>query len=56
MIFTNHTVFDTTIEKLAALAMRKPGAPHPYVLGTDAVRRYLTVAEECAKAELSGRK
>ena len=26
------------------------GDPHPYVVGADAVSRYLTVAEECAKA------
>jgi len=26
--------------------------PHPYVIGTSAVGRYLTVAEECAKAGL----
>ena len=29
---------------------RRAGDPHPYVIGTDAVERYLTVAEECAKA------
>ena len=41
---------------LPALANRKKGDPHPYVVGTDSVKRYLTVAEECAKAELSERK
>lgn len=29
---------------------REPGDPHPYVIGTDSVRRYLKVAEECAIA------
>jgi metallo-beta-lactamase class B len=56
VIFTNHTSFDGTLEKLAALPKRKPGDPHPYVVGSDAVKRYLTVAEECAKAELSSRR
>ena len=27
---------------------RAAGAPHPYVVGKEAVRRYLTVADECA--------
>jgi metallo-beta-lactamase class B len=56
VLFTNHTLYDRTFEKLAALALRKPGTPHPYVVGTETVRRYLTVAEECAKAELSSRR
>jgi metallo-beta-lactamase class B len=46
----NHTSFEGTEAKLAALATRKPGDPHPYVIGKDGVRRYLTVAAECAKA------
>jgi hypothetical protein len=32
------------------MASRRPSDPHPYVIGGDAVARYLTVAEECAKA------
>jgi metallo-beta-lactamase class B len=56
VLFTNHTLYDRTFEKLAALSLRKPGAPHPYVVGTETVRRYLTVAEECARAELSARR
>jgi hypothetical protein len=35
---------------MPALATRKAGAPHPYVIGTDSVLRYLKVAEECAQA------
>jgi metallo-beta-lactamase class B len=50
VIFANHTRFDSSPSKMAALAKRKPGEPHPYVIGNDAVRRYLTVAEECAIA------
>lgn len=30
--------------------MRRAGQPHPYVVGTAAVDRFLTVTEECAKA------
>jgi hypothetical protein len=51
-LISNHRSLDRTTRKLAALANRKPGDPHPYVVGNDAVRRYLTVADECAKAGL----
>ena len=33
-----------------SLRRARAGAPHPYVVGTDSVRRYLTVANECAQA------
>ena len=52
MVLSNHTNFDGSKTKLPALATRKPGDPHPYVVGADSVARYLTVAEECAKAGL----
>jgi metallo-beta-lactamase class B len=50
VVISNHTVYDESKTKIPALAKRKPGDPHPYVVGADAVRRYLTVAEECARA------
>ena len=53
VLIANHTVFDGSKTKIPALAMRKPGAPHPYVIGADGVRRYLTVANECAQAALA---
>jgi len=52
VLIANHTNFDGTPQKLPALAARRPGQPHPYVIGTSAVQRYLTVAEECAHAGL----
>ena len=52
VIVSNHSAFDGSKTKLPALATRKPGDPHPYVVGADSVSRYLTVAEECAKAGL----
>ncbi|HLG99711.1 MAG TPA: MBL fold metallo-hydrolase [Bryobacteraceae bacterium] len=52
VIITNHTQFDQTLAKLDALKNRKPGDPNPYVIGKQAVQRYLTVAEECGKAML----
>lgn len=50
VLISNHTAFDGSKTKLPAMATRRAGAPHPYVIGQPAVGRYLTVAEECAKA------
>ena len=49
-LISNHTIYDGTKTKIPALAQRKPADPHPYVIGADAVKRYLTVASECAHA------
>ena len=53
VLFANHTDFDGTKTKIPALAQRKAGGPHPYVIGTDAVQRYVTVANECAQAAIA---
>ncbi|HEY8518754.1 MAG TPA: MBL fold metallo-hydrolase [Gammaproteobacteria bacterium] len=53
VLLSNHTEYDGTKQKLPALAERRPGDPHPYVVGTDSVERYLTVAHECALAALA---
>jgi metallo-beta-lactamase class B len=50
VILSNHTAYDGSTVKLPQLAGRKPGDPHPYVIGQDAVNRYLKVAESCAIA------
>ena len=53
MLISNHTIFDGSKTKMPALAQRKPGEPNPYVIGKDAVQRYLTVVDECAQAGLT---
>jgi metallo-beta-lactamase class B len=53
VLLSNHTDYDGSKEKLPALATRTANAPHPYVVGADSVRRYLTVANECAQAALA---
>jgi metallo-beta-lactamase class B len=50
VLVSNHTDYDGTKKKIPALKTRKPGDPHPYVIGNDAVTRYLTVVKECAAA------
>jgi len=54
VLIANHTNFDGSKTKLPALAKRKPGDPHPYVIGNESIKRYLTVAQECSKAGLLG--
>jgi len=53
IILSNHTNTDGSKAKLQALANRKPGEPHPYVIGAESVQAFLTVADECAKAGLA---
>ena len=53
VIISNHDRFDDAHLKIAALADRKPGDPHPYVIGPDATLAYLEVAEQCALAGLA---
>jgi metallo-beta-lactamase class B len=52
VVISNHAIFDGSETKLPATAARQPGAPNPYVIGADSVRRYFTVADECAQAGL----
>ena len=54
VLLSNHTEFDGSKIKLPAVVARKAGAPHPYVIGSDTVKRYLTVANECAQAAVAG--
>jgi metallo-beta-lactamase class B len=54
VILSNHTAFDGTKRHLPALTSRKPGDPNPYVVGKEAVLRYMTVVDECAQAGLAG--
>jgi metallo-beta-lactamase class B len=51
----NHPLYDGFAMKLERLAMRRAGDPHPFVVGTDAYRRFLTVMSECANAQLARR-
>jgi metallo-beta-lactamase class B len=53
VLISNHTIFDGSKTKIPALERRKPGDPNPYVIGKDAVQRYLTVVDECAQAGLA---
>jgi metallo-beta-lactamase class B len=51
ILMSNHSEFDYATTKIKLLAARKPGEPHPFEVGKDAVARYFTVTEECAQAQ-----
>jgi metallo-beta-lactamase class B len=50
VLLSNHTVYDVSTLKMPALVLRRTGERHPYVIGAESMRRFLTVAEECAVA------
>jgi metallo-beta-lactamase class B len=50
VLLSNHPQYDGSTSKLPMMAGRREGQPHPYVVGNDSVSRFLTVAEECARA------
>ncbi|MGD1093925.1 MAG: MBL fold metallo-hydrolase [Bryobacteraceae bacterium] len=49
ILMSNHTEFDNAIPKIKMLAARKPGEPHTFDIGKEAVARYFKVTEECAE-------
>ena len=49
VLMTNHSEFDSAVTKIRLMAARKPGEPHPYTIGREAVGRYFKVTEECAQ-------
>ena len=48
-LMSNHSEFDNAVTKIKTLAARKPGEPHPFDIGRDAVARYFKVTETCAQ-------
>lgn len=48
----NHPIFDDTPARLAALAARRPGDPHPFVIGTDGYQRFWRIVSECMQADI----
>jgi metallo-beta-lactamase class B len=51
ILMSNHSEFDSATTKIRMLASRKPGEPHPFEIGKEAVARYFTVTGECAQAQ-----
>ena len=50
VFLSNHPSWDGSNAKMAKLAGRAAGDPHPYVIGARSVQNYFTIAEHCAMA------
>jgi len=50
VFLSNHPSWDGSDDKMARLAKRAAGDPHPYVIGAKNVQNYFTIAEHCAQA------
>ena len=50
VLLSNHVGFDAAVPKMATLKQRGSKDPNPFVIGDDAVQRFLTVLGECALA------
>jgi metallo-beta-lactamase class B len=49
ILMSNHSEFDNAVTKIKLMAARKPGEPHPFEIGREAVSRYFKVTDECAQ-------
>lgn len=51
----NHPIFDAMDDKLAALKARRPGQPHPFVVGADGYQQFLSTISGCMEEEIKRR-
>jgi metallo-beta-lactamase class B len=49
ILMSNHSEFDNAVTKIKLMAARKPGEPHPFEIGREAVAHYFKVTDECAQ-------
>jgi len=49
-VISNHPFVDGTTDKVVTMRTRRPGDPNPFVVGRDAVRRYMGVHLQCTRA------
>lgn len=52
-LLNTHISNDGSADRMQALAQRKKGQPHPFVIGADAVRRHYAVFDECLQAAIA---
>ena len=50
VVISNHSIFDAADEKIAALATRAAGDPHPFVIGEASTQGMFDMIEHCAEA------
>ena len=51
----NHPIMDGLFERLEKLKLRKPGEPHPLVVGEDSYQRFLGAMAACTQVQLARR-
>jgi metallo-beta-lactamase class B len=56
IVLANHPLMDPVAPKLARLAARKPGEPHPYVAGADNYQKFLDVIAACTEVNQARRR
>ena len=49
----NHPIMDGLFERLEKLKLRKPGEPHPLVVGEDSYQRFLGAMAACTQVQLA---
>jgi len=52
-ILNTHTFIDGTAERLELARKRQPGAPNPFLVGTESAHRYHEILHECVAAALA---
>ncbi|MGA3241044.1 MAG: MBL fold metallo-hydrolase [Bryobacteraceae bacterium] len=50
VFMSNHSEFDNAVPKIKMIASRKPGEPHPFEIGKEAIARYFVIGQECGEA------
>jgi metallo-beta-lactamase class B len=51
----NHPLYDGFVPKLARVSQRRPGQPHPFVVGAAAYQRFVEVMSGCAQVQFARR-
>ena len=55
VVLSNHQYADGLLVKVPALEARRPGAPHPFVVGHDGFQDWMEITQTCGEAWLAQR-
>ena len=53
VVIFSHPFVDNSTDRMEKLRNRKPGEPHPFVIGQEKSRRYLEILDQCASVFLA---
>ena len=54
VLMSNHSEFDNAVTKIKLIVARRPGEPHPFDIGNEALARYFSMTTDCAEAARLG--